>query len=584
MILQSLTELYQAMAKKGKVPHYGFSSTRVAFMMSISPDGRLKYITPLKEEVKSGKTTRFVDQTREVPMHYVRSSNIRPQFLCDTSAYLLGLADGGAAATNEHFEASRAFHHEVLKTCANPVAEAVLAFLDTWNKDPQHPAILENPDVLKGGFIIIEVMGFGPACEDEVIRGAWLEFLRSSGGQEERRCLVTGELASTARIHLKIKGVRGAQSSGANLVSFNTESAQSYCKEAGLIAPVSEYASFAYATALNFLLSQRTSRCQIGDDTVVFWAEDDDEQASAAFFDFLNPTGTREDADKLRGLMRSIAMGYPVEGLALNTPCHILALAPNAARLSVRYYFRNSLGYFLKNISAHYERLRITGISEKGYFLTPAALLRETANLNERTPTASPLLGGAVMRAILQDTPYPEALFQAAMLRLRATQDNTERASGPIYKITPGRAAIVKACLMKKNLFPQEKEVLTEVLNKESNNKPYVLGRLFALLEEIQERGSPDINTTIKDKYFNAASSTPMVVFPNLIRLSSHHLNKIESQGSVVHYQKSIGELMDKLNVEDVPFPPQMNLKDQGLFFLGYYQQNQYRFTNKEEK
>lgn len=584
MILQSLTSLYEAMVRKGKVPKYGFAAAKVAFMLSISREGELKYITPLKEEVTRGKTTRLIDQTREVPMHFVRSSGIKPQFLCDNSSYFFGLTDkDDKARADACFESSKAFHHEVLDQYENPIAKAVLAFFDTWDKEGEHPAILENPDILKGGFIIIEVLGCGLAHEDDALRKAWQHYLNRSNQQENLLCLVTGEVAPATRIHAKIKGVKDAQSSGANLVSFNTPSAESYCKEAGLIAPVSEYASFAYTTALNFLLSQQVSRCQIGDDTVVFWAEDDNEQASEAFLNFLNPTGSQEETDKLRGQMRSISLGHPVEELPMNTPCHILALSPNAARLSVRYYFRNSLGHFLKNISAHYDRLSITGHRDENHLLTPAALLRETANLNERTPAAPPLLAGAVMRAILNDTAYPEALYQAVMLRLKATQDNTERAAGPIYKITPGRAAIVKACLLKKNLPTQDKEVLTKVLNKESDNKPYVLGRLFALLEEIQQRGNPSINTTIKDRYFNSASSTPSIVFPNLIRLSSHHLRKIDSAGSVVYYEKCIGELMEKLNVEDDPFPALLNMKDQGLFFLGYYQQYQHRFAKKEE-
>ncbi len=185
------------------------------------------------------------------------------------------------------------------------------------------------------------------------------------------------------------------------------------------------------------------------------------------------------------------------------------------------------------------------------------------------------------MRAILNNTPYPDALFKATLLRIRAVQDNRDK---NIYKITRGRVAIVKACMLKMNLPQEDKEVLTIMLNQESNNKAYVLGRLFSVLENIQEQANPGINATIKDRFFNAAGTTPLTVFPNLMRLSNHHLNKISNEGAVVNLNKSLSDLLGRLDVENNPFPAHLDIREQGLFLLGYYHQTQYRFTKKEDK
>lgn len=582
MILQSLTDLYEALAAKEKVPRYGYAKGKVAFLMSIDEKGELMYITPLTEQITQGKTTKYIDQIREIPLPFVRSSGICPQFLCDSSAYLLGLANNGKEKRlKDCFDACKTFHNNVLQGCASPVARAVLQFFNHWSRDLNHQALTNCPEILNTGFIIIEVLNHGVAHEDVEIRKAWLHYLNSAQSQTMMPCLVTGQVSPIAQIHLKIKGVAGAQSSGANLVSFNAPCTESYGKESGLIAPVSEYGNFAYTTALNHLLSQSTSRCQIGEDTVVFWTKGDDEVATEAINCFLNPQNKHEEEEKLEGLMRSISKGLPIQDVDLSTPCFILGLSPNAARVSIRYFLRDTLGHFLSNITAHYKRLEIVKHKDAKKYLSPTALLRETANPNARTVTVSPLLGGTVMRAILSDTPYPDALFKATMLRIRALQDNADKG---IYKITSGRAAILKACFLKMNLPQHDKEVLTVMLNKDSDNKAYVLGRLFSILEDIQQKANPETKSTIKDRFFNAASSSPLITFPNLLRLSQHHQKKITSEGMRINFQKDLGEVMDKLQVDNEPFPPRLSIKEQGLFILGYYHQTQYRYTKKEDR
>lgn len=604
MILQALTQHYETLLCKGKVPVYGFAVGKTAVMMTISLTGELLQFTPLVEEVKTGKKTIKVMQSREVPVPNVRSSGVMANFLYDNCEYLLGITakpsaetdsqetdeetdvpakskkSGKKGRTAECHLASQALHQEVLKSCQGPTAKAVLNFFQHWQTDQTHPLIAANMDLLSSGAMIIEVDGLGLAHDDLEVRTAWEDYMKKNASQVSMVCLITGKVAPIARLHNKIKGMRDTNSTGGSLVGFNAPSLESFGREQGFNAPVSEYGNFAYTTALNYLLSDRQYSCQIGDATVVFWVERDNEQAQQALRLCLNPVNTEEDADNLRGLMHSISKGLPIKEVDLKTPCHILGLSPNAARISVRFYLRDTLGSFLQNNNAHYERLDIARAPYERECLTPPMLLNETVNPYSRDKAASPLLSGALMRAILQNTPYPDILYKAVLTRIHAQQDDEDKR---IYKITRGKAAIIKAVLLKNLTAQKDREVLVPMLNDESTNKAYTLGRLFSVLEEIQQKANPGINSTIKDRFFTSACATPAMVFPRLILLSSHHLNKIGNEGAVVHLSKLMGHLMNKLEVEQQPYPAQQNMTEQGLFILGYYHQTQTRYTKKEE-
>ena len=117
-------------------------------------------------------------------------------------------------------------------------------------------------------------------------------------------------------------------------------------------------------------------------------------------------------------------------------------------------------------------------------------------------------------------------------------------------------------------------------LNQDTTYQPYLLGRLFAVLEGLQQAANPGINTTIRDRYFNSACATPAVVFPQLLKLAQAHLKKLGG-GLEVNYNKQISDILAKF---DRDYPASLNLYDQGIFQLGYYHQTQARFTKKEEK
>ena len=526
-----------------------------------------------------------------MPEPVTRSIGILPNFLCDNSSYFLGVDQKEKPKRSlECFAASRELHTEILKGVHSPAAEAVLAFFRTWNplNADSNTAFTEHKEkILSGGNIVFMVDGGDCAHDDPLIKNAWESYRAAQDHEVKMPCLVTGKDEPVAILHPKIKGVKGAQSSGANLVSFNSVAYESYGREKsqGLNAPVGEYAAFAYGAALNHLLADREHRINIGGTTVVFWAENPAPVYQNIFGATLNPQN--EDQNKLLfDVMKRIENGKPVsEGIDLQTPFYILGLSPNAARLSVRFFLKDSFGNFLNNIKQHYMDLDIAHAPQDFPYITLYWLLNETVNQNSIDKTASPLMSGEVLRSILLNLPYPQALQSAVMLRIRAEQDDEERHT---RKITRGRAAILKAFLLRKQNNKNYKEVLSVSLNEESDNRAYVLGRLFAALEKTQRDANPDINSTIKDRYFTSACATPRNVFPTLFKLYENHIEKIRKtdsgKGISINDDKLVCELMNKLKVDDDPFPANLLLNDQSVFVLGYYHQVQKFFMPKSKK
>ena len=591
MILQSLVRYYGILAAQGKVPKPGYCMAKTSFALNLSRNGELLGILPLKKTVRRGKKEVEVPQEKEVPELATRSVNVCANFLCDSSSYLLGLdKKGKPERTLRCFEASRELHRAVLSGAESPAARAVLGFFESWRpeKAAEHPAVREKlDDLLAGGYLIFMIDGGIFAQDDPAIRRAWDAYRESRESGVQMPCLVTGREGPVAVLHGKIKGVAHAQTSGASLVSFNSDAYESFGreKEQGLNAPVGEYAAFAYVTVLNRLLADGEHRQSFGDTTVVYWAE----SPAPVYRDIFNATLNPQDEAAERTLdsvMTRIAQGKPVaEGVDLKTPFAILGLAPNAARVSVRFFMRDSFGFFLRNLKRHYDDLEIEKAPQDFPYLTLYWLLRETVNQKSSDKSASPLMSGETLRSILLGLPYPQALQSAVLLRIRAEQDDPDH---HIQKITRGRAAILKACLLRKPHNESYKEVLTVSLNEESNNRAYVLGRLFAALEKTQRDANPGINSTIKDRYFTSACTTPSSVFPTLFRLYENHIAKVRKsengKGIAVNDDKLVGGLMNKLDVEENPFPAHLLLNDQSVFVLGYYHQVQWFFTPKNKK
>ena len=584
MILQALTAYYEQLLKQGKVEAPGWDSKfKVSYELRLGPDGQLLALNDLRQEVPKGKKTVIAPRELPVPHRVKRASGVAANFLCDNTSYLLGADEKGKPERSRQcFEA--ALHHKVLDGVDSPAAKAILAFFDSWEPDtaPTHPLLAEQWADLNNNSNL--VFGYESpdgahwlATTDDAIRTAWQSaFDTSDADAETARCLITGKEAGIARIHPAIKGVMGAQAAGAALVSFNAPAFCSYGHEQGANAPVSEYAAFAYTTALNLLLADRDCCQRIGDTTIVCWAENAAPAYSNAMLMFFcggaEARGVSES--DLAAALKALSQGRPVsfldDKLDPNQNFYVLGISPNAARLSVRFFLRNSFGQFAKNLQDHADRLEITRPAfDKWENLSVWALAQETVNQKSRDKNPSPQLVGDLLRAILTGGPYPATLLNGVTLRIRAERE-----------VTRGRAAILKAYYLRNYPTKLNKEVFTVSLN-ESSNVPYVLGRLFSVLETIQSVANPGINATIKDRYFNSACATPATAFPTLVKLAQKHLQKMSTPNEV-HFSKQLTELMAQL--PETGFPARLSLPEQGAFEIGYYHQTQKRYAKKNEE
>jgi CRISPR-associated protein Csd1 len=574
MILQALTQYYEDLVKQEKIARPGWAVQKVSYALCISETGELEQVVPLLEEIEGKKPQprRF-----SLPAPVKRTVGIAPNFLWDNSSYLLGIDRKGKPERSvKCFEACRDYHHELLDGISSPAAKSILFFLDRWQPaEAQHHPVLQASmdDILSGANLLFRVNG-AFLHEDESIQQVWQNVYEQVEG-DLQQCLVTGREDIIEAVHPSIKGVDGAQSSGAAIVSFNAPAFCSYGQEQSYNAPVGKYAAFAYTAALNYLLADRENVQKIGDATIVCWAEGGEPQYQALTFAAL--FGKQEadlSEDDLRDAVRRLANGLPVPERKLDPKCrfYILGLSPNAARLSVRFFYRDTFGNLMKNVNAHHERMEIVRPAYDGFAAIPLwTMLRETA----RQPAPgkpwpiNPVLAGAVARAIFTGSLYPAALLEQTILRIRAERN-----------INRGKAAIIKAYYLRNPNDGCPKEVLTVALNEASTNPAYTLGRLFSVFEAVQEAANPGINATIKDKYFNSAASTPATIFPLLDNLCQKHLRKLNT-GNRIWYEKQIMALTGILGEE---YPARLTLPQQGSFNLGYYHQTQKRYEKKEDK
>lgn len=581
MILQSLMQYYESLAEEGKVPRMGWCHAKVSCAIDLNEDGQVKAIIPLKESEMFGKKEVWVPKQMNVPQMVVRSSGISANFLCDNSKYMLGIdSKGTSQRIKECFMAARDKHCSILQDSEGRMAKAIIRYFETWNPDNAdvNPVIKAHWEDLTDGGNLIFCLKSEYAQEDEEIKKIWHIYQENNSGLVDGICLVTGEKAEISRIHRGIKGVPGAQSSGAALVSFNAPAFESYGKEQSYNAPVGKYAEFAYTTALNYLLSDKNYTFRLGDSMVVYWAESAQTQYQDLLKNFLNPgIDNQKELEKVFGnLKNGLAVDIDDVKIDLNQRFYILCLAPNAARLSIRFFYENSFGNILTNLSKHYERMAIVKPEWKNEYLSIQEMLTETGNNKLKDKKLVSNMASLVLRDILMDDRYPTGLYTEVLARIRAEQGG----------ITYGRAAIIKAYLIKNYNMKEGEKYMG--LNEKCNEQAYVLGRLFAILELIQKDANPGINSTIKDRYFNSACATPASVFPILIKLKNSHLKKIErgSTGLKIQYEKTITELMGKLNMAEtqIGFPRRLSLEEQGKFMLGYYHQVQKRYEKKEDK
>jgi len=604
MILQALARYYDILSDdpESDIAPPGYSAIGISYALNISAKGELLDILPLFEQVQRGKKMEEKPRRMIVPEQVKRSVNVAANYLWDNCVYVLGIS-GKEAKDPEYavkrFEAFRELNTGILADINAPTAKAVRAFLENYDieKGKQHPKIVAQLEgIVKGGNLVFMYNG-AFVHEDTAIRQDW-EKRKSSSDAVFAQCLITGEIAPVARLHPSLKGILEANSTGATLVGFNAEAYESYNREQGMNSPVSERAASAYTTTLNYLLSSsnENKKFYIGDTTVVYWAESEKKEYARAFLSLCEPeevdvpaeeevkpvqdkeAGKRlkKAAEKVRRV-QALDKDKLLEGLDGNPRFYVLGLAPNAARVSVRFFHGDPFDKVVEKIMQHYKDLEIVKEFEDQHtYLTIQDILKETVSPKASDQSAAPLLAGSVFRAILQNTPYPAALYNAIINRVRADQDEKFT-----KKINYARAAIIKAYLLRKyRNQPQNKiqEVLVMSLNEQSAIPAYLLGRLFAVLEKVQQEAIGDVNASIKDRYFTSACASPASVFPILLRLSQHHISKV----GAYYHDKRIEEILNKLDVENNPIPAHLSLDEQGIFVLGYYHQRKDLWTSRK--
>jgi CRISPR-associated protein Csd1 len=558
---------------------WGFQKKEIPFVIVVDREGKFSGLEDTREMEGRKKTARSFNVPRREGM---RASGISPNLLWDNPSYVVGKPKPDPTKDQDKqvkraSEQRKAFIATLKEAFSGPPidegVEAVRLFLEQGD----YSDLVSHSDwkeVEEGGLnLSFRLKGdLGLVCERPAvvakITGNCLS--DSSDSSPIRTCLVTGKPDKPARLHASIKGVWGAQSSGANIVSFNLSAFNSYGKEQGLNAPVGKKAEFAYTTALNFLLAKGSRhRFQVGDASTVFWAANAHpvEEWMADLFGMPADAQAKEDADTVPSIYAAPRKGTAVPDENDLTPFYILGLSPNASRLSIRFWHAGTVGEVVRNIETHFDDIKLVHGNKEWDRLPLYRLLTSTA-LQGKSENITPNLAGEVMRVILSGTPYPQTLLSAAVRRTRAERE-----------VTYPRAAVIKAVLARSARFygKTEKEV-GMALDESNTNKGYLLGRLFATLERAQASASPGINATIRDRFYGGASSTPVAVFPHLMKLKNHHLAKIENVGARINLEKLIGRVLDGLD----DFPVHLDLADQGRFAIGYYHQVQEFFRRKE--
>jgi CRISPR-associated protein Csd1 len=571
MILQALVNYYERKSGSGELAPDGFEPKEIPFVLVLDEAGGFVQIDDTRRIDGKKKTARaFL-----VPQAVKRSVDIAANLLWDTPEYVLGvMRDGGKPERVAEQHAAFKARLEGLAQSGDAGLGAVRIFLAALDLTPLQADPLWAELTAANPFISFRLAS---DTADTLVcqRSGVIDAIRSAdagASKEPGFCLVRGEEDGIARLHPAIKGVWGAQTAGANIVSFNLAAFSSYGKEQSYNAPVGERAAFAYTTALNHLLRKgSTQRMQVGDASTVFWVAGVEQsrfgQDFAALFGEVEKDDPDRGTDAVRNLYRATETGVYVDGDATAQFC-VLGLAPNAARIAVRFWQLAPIGELALHIRKHFDDLELTKPSFEKPYLSLYRLLTSIA-LQNKAENVPPDLAGDTMRAILSGAPYPSMLLQAAVRRIRAEQ-----------KVDYPRAAILKASLnrlIRHNRLSAKE--LSVSLDRNNTDPAYCLGRLFATLERIQGSAQPGINATIRERYYGAASSAPASVFPILLKLKNHHLAKIDRPGLVVWFEKLLGEIFGGLN----SIPPRLSLAQQGVFAIGYYHQQQDFFASKSQ-
>ncbi|MDO9522413.1 MAG: type I-C CRISPR-associated protein Cas8c/Csd1 [Methanocorpusculum sp.] len=582
MILSALCALYDnlVMDPRSGVAQPNYSSVPCSYAIELSRNGEFKGIITLVENKQR--------VMMRVPEQAGRSGkNPPPYFLCDNAKYLLGAdydkKEKKLIAMPDRLRSAYDTYQKIIDLSEDAGLKAVIAFLKNRVDDLPLDIPADHPIYQSGNIVFRLTDEKGYIHDHPEAKEVWETYCNASSCSEERgQCLVTGLLNQPlAKTHTMLKGVADANTTGCVIVGFNFPSVTSYGKTQSYNAPVSEKAMFAYTTALNYLLSKNDRRIQIGDTTVVFWTDGKEDGKALSLISVLLGADAPKDADisdtsteiQILDILKKVRSGQAVNDPEFKVKTYILGLAPNVARASIRFWYEDTLENFILKTGEHTENMDVVKSAKlKPRLVSIGDILRSITVKSskkwwENVPSSYET---ALFRAVISGDMYPTSVYSAVLMRIRAE-------AGDDYGIDYIRVGYLKAYLRRyyqKQNMTEKMEELTVSLNQKSIDTAYSLGRLFAVMEALQQKANG--TSTIRSRYFASASANPKLVFPTLLNLSQHHIAKIDGR----YYDKQMEAILS--NVTE--FPAAFNLEDQGKFVLGYYHQREFIYTKKEDK
>lgn len=596
MLIKALCDYCDILYEREKVLDDKYSFVDVSYLVSLSPAGSIDDIIDYRstEIITVGKNKKEKKIPRQVVMpKRTEKSGIDGNIIEHRPLYLFGLnMDKDILTTEDKTHKAQKSHEkfieknrDFLEGLSSPVINAYRNFIENWRPADE----TENKYLLSLGKEYNKYFAFCLSGEpdkllheDPLVKEKWNRIYSCQNDDKAdivlAQCAVKGKTAPIAKIHSKIKGIYGGLSTGGVLIGFNNPAEESYGYTQSYNSNISEEVMNRYTKTLNYLLSSSKNKNHIDDVTVIFWAmskeEKYDDLLSAMLFYNSESLDADQTEEMLEKLMRSVENGNIVadrlEGFGNidpNVDFYIVGLKPNSSRIALKFIYHKKIAFILENIAKHQNDMHIVGQKKT---IELWQLKKELISPKSKNETVNPSLLAKIFEAIIYNSQYPEYLLATTVRRVKTDTD---------LKVNYIRAGIIKACINRKEKSLCRGEELTVALNKENHNQAYLCGRLFAVLERLQQSASNNqLNRTIKDAYFSSAASKPAVIFPKLLKLAQNHLNKVNSP---VFFNKSIGEIVSEL---DGKFPDVLNLTEQGKFIIGYYHQNQSFFEKNEEK
>jgi CRISPR-associated protein Csd1 len=577
MILQSLYEYYERKSSIGEIAEDGWIRGGLDFAIVLDTDGNIQDIADFRE--KDGK--KMIPRKFHLPNignQSVKHSNSGKDanLLWDNAKFVFGLGAKGALHLNSMLDS---LDQWIGETNENDI-EAVRKFFQKGIENSDHfkPALehTDYGDILSEGNVKVSFQvtpsTYKMVFQNPIVKEALQKTMIPSQDDNLATCLITGEKDQIETTHPVIKGVWGGQTSGGCIVSFNANAFESYYKKQSINAPISKKAASRYTKALNLLLSSSKQCIHIADMSMVFWAQKEStpfEEDVPSFFEEPDKESPDKNTQKIKAVVESIHNGSFIKP-EKDQSFYILGLAPNAARISIRFWFSTTINQFAVNITQFFDDFSISKPSFEPEYYSIWRILVNIAT-QDQSKNIPPNVAGEFVKAILTNTPYPASLLQLALNRIRSDAE---------HRVKPVRAALLKAYINRYYRF-HPSSIHKEIKMKLDKTQPsvgYQLGRLFATLVKIQNETNASINAPIQDRFYGSACASPVTVFPILLKLKNHHIAKLPNRK--VYFEQLIGEIISNIN----DFPNHLDLHDQGRFSIGYYHQMQDFYTKKEDK